>query len=464
MEDAGQNRRILHRRGKNGVTRIRTSRDAALEVLKRVEINSSYADLALEKILKSSTLDARDIRLATELTFGCIRWQKKIDYMLDAFLRTKVDRLDPYTRNILRLGAYQLFFLERIPDYAAISEAVKQSKRFGTRGSSSLVNGVLRSIRERASEILYPSPEEKPVEYLSLFYSHPEWIVRRWLARYGFEETRSLCEADNSVPQLSIRANLTRVSREELVKRLEQDGVTASPGKYSDSSLSITAKGSITSLDSHREGFFQVQDESATLVSTLLDPRPGETVVDLCAGPGGKATNIAELMMNRGTVVAVDVRPVRLKFVLDNARRLGLNILFGVVGDGRVFHARNIDRAIVDAPCSGLGVLRRRADLRWRMNEEEIENLSELQLALLLNIAHSIRPGGVLVYSTCTLEPEENEQVVSRFLELRDDFRVENAGAFVDRSLVDKNGFFRSFPHRDGIDGAFATRLVKMMR
>ncbi len=444
--------------------RIRTSRDAALEVLKRVEVNSSYADLALERILKVSALDARDIRLATELTFGCIRWQKKIDHMLDAFLRTKVERLDPYTRNILRLGTYQLAFLERIPNYAAISEAVKQSKKFGTKGSSSLVNGVLRSIAERASDIPYPDPKDKPVEYLSLFYSHPEWVVRRWVARYGFDETRSLCEADNSVAQLSARANLTKVSRDELARRLEQDGVAATPGNYSKSSLSISAKGSITLLDSYREGLFQVQDESATLVSTLLDPKPGETVVDLCAGPGGKATNIAELMMNQGTVIAVDVRPVRLKFVLDNARRLGLNILFGVVADGRVFRARDIDRVIVDAPCSGLGVLRRRADLRWRMNEEEIENLSRLQLALLLNIADSVRPGGVLVYSTCTLEPEENELVVYRFLELREDFRLENAGAFVDRSLVDKDGFYRSFPHRDGIDGAFATRLVKMVR
>lgn len=438
-----------------------TSRDVALEVLRRVEVNSSYADLALEDILRGAELDARDRRLATELTFGCIRWRKRIDYVLDKFLKGSVSKLDPHTRNILRLGAYQLLFLDRIPDYAAISEAVKQSKRFGSRGCPSLVNGVLRSMAERGSDVVFPGLKQRAVEYISTFYSHPEWLVRRWVARYGVDGVERLCEANNSVALLSIRANLMKTTREELMKRLERENVSSQPGKYSNSSLSITLRESLTSLQAYRDGLFQVQDESSTLISELLDPKPGETIVDLCSGPGGKATNIAELMNDEGSVVAVDVRRSRLKFVLDNARRLGLNIIMGVVADGRTFKTRGADRVIVDAPCSGLGVLRRRADLRWRMSEKEIGNLSRLQLALLLNTADSVRTGGVLVYSTCTIEPEENELVVLKFLELRDDYRLENAGDFVCADLVDEKGFYHILPSRDGLDGAFAARLVR---
>lgn len=439
-----------------------TSRDVALEALQRVEVRSSYADLALEGILKGADLDPRDRRFATELTFGCIRWRKRIDYVLNIFVKGKVARLDPYTRNILRLGAYQVFFLDRVPDYAAISEAVKQSKKFGPKGCSSLVNGVLRSMAERGSDITFPDWKSKPAEYVSTFYSHPRWLVERWVKRYGIEETQRLCEANNSVPSLSIRTNLLKTTREELSERLRQEDVSSQPGRYSSSSLSIVTKGDLASLEAYRGGLFQVQDESSIVVSDMLDPKPGETVIDLCSGPGGKTTNIAELMRDRGLVIAVDIRRSRLKFVLDNARRLGLNIIVGVVADGQFFGTRSADRILVDAPCSGLGVLRRRADLRWRMSEKEIANLSRLQLALLLGVADSVRAGGVLVYSTCTIEPEENELVVNKFLELRGDFRLEGAGGFVAESLVDEAGFYRTLPHRQGLDGAFAARLVRV--
>lgn len=440
---------------------VLTSRDAALEALYRVEVRSSYADLALEGILKGSDLDPRDRRLATELTFGCIRWRKRIDYILSKFLKGEVARLDPYTRNILRLGAYQVFFLDRIPDYAAISEAVKQSKKFGSKGCSSLVNGVLRSMAERSSDIAFPDGKHQPVEHISTFYSHPRWLVDRWVKRYGVEETQRLCEANNSVPPLSIRANLLKTTREELSEKLQQENVSSQPGRLSSSSLSIVIRDDLASLEGYRKGLFQVQDESSVLVSDILEPRPGETIVDLCSGPGGKTTHIAELMEDEGLVIAVDIRRSRLKFVLDNAGRLGLNIIVGVVADGQFFGARSADRILVDAPCSGLGVLRRRADLRWRMSEKEIVNLSGLQLALLLSAADSVRAGGILVYSTCTIEPEENELVVSRFLELRGDYRLEDAGGFVASSLVDEEGYYRTLPHKQGLDGAFAARLVK---
>lgn len=440
---------------------VLTSRDAALEALYRVEVRSSYADLALEGILKGSDLDPRDRRLATELTFGCIRWRKRIDYILSKFLKGEVARLDPYTRNILRLGAYQVFFLDRIPDYAAISEAVKQSKKFGSKGCSSLVNGVLRSMAERSSDIAFPDGKHQPVEHISTFYSHPRWLVDRWVKRYGVEETQRLCEANNSIPPLSIRANLLKTTREELSEKLQQENVSSQPGRLSSSSLSIVIRDDLASLEGYRKGLFQVQDESSVLVSDILEPRPGETIVDLCSGPGGKTTHIAELMEDEGLVIAVDIRRSRLKFVLDNAGRLGLNIIVGVVADGQFFGARSADRILVDAPCSGLGVLRRRADLRWRMSEKEIVNLSGLQLALLLSAADSVRAGGILVYSTCTIEPEENELVVSRFLELRGDYRLEDAGGFVASSLVDEEGYYRTLPHKQGLDGAFAARLVK---
>lgn len=461
MEGSGQVGGVISGCGSITMKHAFTCRDAALEALYRVEVRSSYADLALEGILKGADLDPRDRRLATELTFGCIRWRKRIDYILNIFVKGEVARLDPYTRNILRLGAYQVFFLDRVPDYAAISEAVKQSKKFASKGSPSLVNGVLRSMAERSSDITFPDRKRQPVEYISTFYSHPRWLVDRWVKRYGVEETQRLCEANNSVPPLSIRANLLKTTREELSETLRQEDVSSQPGRHSSSSLSIVIKSDLASLEAYKSGLFQVQDESSTVVSDMLDPRPGEVIVDLCSGPGGKATNIVELMEDRGLVIAVDIRRSRLKFVLDNAGRLGLNIIVGVVADGQFFGARSADRILVDAPCSGLGVLRRRADLRWRMNAKEIVNLSRLQLALLLSAADSLRAGGVLVYSTCTIEPEENELVVSKFLELRGDFRLEDAGGFVADSLVDEEGFYRTLPHRQGLDGAFAARLAK---
>jgi 16S rRNA (cytosine967-C5)-methyltransferase len=441
-----------------------TARETALRVLRRLEESDLYADWALDSALRRARLHRRDRALVTELVNGVMRWRRYLDGALDHLLKgTRTVGLTPWIRNILRLGIYQILFLDKIPAAAATHESVSLAKKFGHTGTASLVNAVLRNaIRAGRVEPPYPPLTKDPVGHIGMRYSQPDWMVRRWLKRYGQEETIALCQANNQVPDVVVRVNPLKATVSRLREDLLSEGVTVVAGSLMRGYLHLKGVGDIRRLKAFRQGWLQVQDESAGLALLLLAPEPGEVILDLCSAPGGKTAHMAGFMGDRGLILAVDRHERRLRDLVDNCRRLGISSARPFVADGKELWVRPVDRVLVDAPCSGLGVLARRVDLRWRKKGEDIPRLVQLQLQLLMTGANVLKPGGVLVYSTCTIEDEENEEVVARLLAQRDDLRLERAASLVPDETVTENGFVRTFPHRDGLDGTFGARMRKV--
>jgi 16S rRNA (cytosine967-C5)-methyltransferase len=349
-------------------------------------------------------------------------------------------------------------FLDRIPPWAAVHESVELAKSLMPVGSDKFVNGVLRSLERHKSEITYPALSASPISHISLYYSHPGWMVKRWMERYGPQETMKLCEANNYKPPISIRANLLKTNRETLSVALRKEGAGTSPSKIAPDGLTIESEKRLDELTSYREGMFYVQDEASMLASYILDPKPGEVVLDLCSAPGGKATHIAELMENRGKVIALDVKEGRLKLIDHNCLRLGINIVETRCLDGRRAGRIDADRVIVDAPCSNLGTIRHHPDVKWNSSPDEIPLLARLQEELLAGGARNLKAGGVMVYSTCTIEPEENESVVGNFLTEHVNFRLEA----MEFGNLQSDGMLNLYPHRHGTDGFFIARLRRL--
>jgi 16S rRNA (cytosine967-C5)-methyltransferase len=446
-------------------------RETALQILSWLNTGQGRARDILDRTIRDQQIVDPDKSFLTELVYGTIRWRGNLDWVIGQFIhQKKLKKLPPEIVEILRLGLYQLFFLDSVPDHAAVNESVELAKKHGYNGLSGLVNAVLRrAIRDR-SKISYPDIQSDPVGYVSARYSYPEWMVRRWIERYGVSETIQLCSASNLRAPLYIRTNILKTSRYHLVSSLQEDGATATASCNLPESIRITdLPSSINGLPSYRLGWFQVQDESSMLASLILDPQPGETVIDACAAPGGKTTHIAELMQNRGKILAFDTDARRLPLVLKSCRRLGIDIVGALVANARnlddCLSDEKADRVIVDAPCTGLGVLRRNVEARWRRNPDQLETFPRLQYAILASAAGHVKPGGVLVYCTCTMEPEENQQVVARFLSNYPQFQVESVLPFLPaelqaKSLVTEEGYMQTYPHLHDMDGFFATRMV----
>jgi len=443
-----------------------TARETALRVLHRLDESDLFADWALDSALRRSHLQRRDRALVTELVNGVLRWRKYLDGVLDYLLKgTRTAGLTSWIRNILRIGLYQILFLDKIPPAVATHESVSLAKKFGHTGTASLVNAVLRNaIKAGRIETFYPPLAKDPVGHIGMRYSHPDWMVRRWLERYGQEDTIALCLANNQVPGVVVRVNPLKTTVDRLKENLRSEGLKVDNGSLVPGYLHLKRVGDIRRLEAFRQGWFQVQDESAGLSLLLLAPEPGEVILDLCSAPGGKTAHIAGLMGDRGLILAVDRHKRRLKDLVDNCHRLGISSARPLVADGKNLWVQPVDRVLVDAPCSGLGVLARRVDLRWGKKDEDIPRLAQLQLQLLMTGANVLKPGGVLVYSTCTIEDQENEEVVASLLFQRDDLRLESATSFVPAETVTEKGFVRTFPHRDGLDGTFAARLRKLKR
>lgn len=442
-------------------------RELALRVLVEVE-KGAYADVAFGRLSRREE-DARERAFAQELAYGVVRRLLPIDRSLARHLRHPLEKLPAPVRNSLRLGAYELLYGGGRA-YAAVSQAVELARAHGHGGTASLVNAVLRRIA-RDPRPAGPDPGAGEVERISLEYSCPEWLVRRWVARLGAGEAGALCAALNRTPPLAGRCNLTRIGVADLLARLEGEGVRVRPGRYRPECFVLEdSPRPVAELPSFREGLFSLQDEGSALVAPVLDPRPGLRVVDACSAPGTKTAHLLELMGGNGEVLAVDVHPGRLRLVEEGCARLGLGGLHTVAGDARrlaellppAWQGR-ADRILVDAPCSGLGALARRPDLRWRRREEDLATLSALQREILDGAAAALDPGGVLVYSTCTTEPEENQQVVEAFLARHPEFAADDLGPWVPAALAGecRNGWLQLWPHRHGVDGFFICRLRK---
>jgi 16S rRNA (cytosine967-C5)-methyltransferase len=441
----------------------------ALRVLERVQRAGAYADIALHHALGRSGLPAPDRAFAMDLVHGTLRWRGRIDYLLSRTLDRDLEKLEPLVATALRLGAYQLIFSERVPATAAVDESVRCIRAAGVERATGLVNAVLRRLASEHEQIPLPKLEDEPVDHLTHALSVPRWIAERWVELYWPAEAAALARASNEPPPLTVRINRRRGSASLLLDELRERFPEATPCRVARDGIVLGRRGNPGLDPAFLAGRYTVQDEAAQLVVGLLDPLPGERILDACAAPGGKATAIAERIGEAGRVFAVDRHARRLGLVLRAARRLTLRGITCVERDAtrplRDLAAGELfDRVLVDAPCSGLGTLRRNPDARWRIGPGDPPRLAEIQEAILRNAAAVVKPGGTLVYSTCTLLPEENEAVVEAFLNSADDF----APVAADRvpaevsSVVGSDGVLRCLPHLHDTDGFFAARLERL--
>jgi 16S rRNA (cytosine967-C5)-methyltransferase len=437
------------------------ARGTAVKVLNRVERTDSYLDRVLDAEIKSSDLSDVDKGLLNELAHGVLRWRSRLDWILNGFSHGNFSKTEINLKNALRVALYQVLFLDRVPHAAAVNEAVEFIKRLRGEKPAGLANAVLRNIIRNLDGIRYPDPAEDLLQYLSVYYSHPPWIVKRWMERYGEEETRKLLSVNNERPALHLRINRLKAEPGEFLRRLDEQHIEYTGSQYLGYFVRVRSLSKIGQMDLFRNGFFTIQDESAALPCLLLDPQPGERVIDLCAAPGGKTTNMAELMANQGEILAVEKYEAKLQQIRSAATRLGLSNIAFVLGDGTTLAAEPADRILVDAPCSGLGVLMKKPDMKWKREATDLPGLLRLQRDLLEGAARLLKPGGVMVYSTCTTEPEENEQMVHAFLAGHGEFALENARPYVSHDLVTPEGLVQTFPHRHAMDGSFAARLRK---
>jgi len=445
----------------------KNARLLAVLILTRVETEGAYANELLRSRLEDME-DVRDRHLTTALVNGVLKNKLTLDYALRRHLSKPMSSLPHDVRAVLRTGVFQILLLDKIPVSAAVNESVKIVKQIN-KGFAPLVNSVLHKIVETGWDFKWP--DKDPGRYLSVKYSHPEWMVKRWLRRWGSLETELLLQANNHPSPTCIRTNTLKVSRDELIKKLESIEMKVEESSKIPEALFIEDFGAVERLEAFQEGLFTVQDESSQLVSHILGVKPGDRVLDVCSAPGGKTTHMAQLMQNSGTITALDIYPQKLSQVEELAERLGITIIRTHEGDARFLEGveGEFTRVLVDAPCSGLGVIRRRADLRWQKREDEISKLPELQLEILLKAADKVEKGGELVYSTCTIEPEENFEIVKEFRRLRPEFTAVDLSESLPFSVNEENdirqlkrGVWQILPHHHEMDGFFLAKFRRI--
>lgn len=440
-------------------------------MLTRVETEQAYSNLLLNQSLAKHRLDKADAGLATELVYGTIQRQNTLDYHLDRFVAKGIAKLEPWVRSLLRLSLYQLIYLDRIPEHAAVNEAVELAKRKGHAGISGMVNGVLRNALRRKAELVVPHSLD-PAARLALEQSHPQWLVEDWIERYGAATAERICRANNEPPHAGVRVNTLRLSRDTLLARMREAGLTARPSALSPTGIVVESGGNMALTPWYAAGELSVQDESSMLVAEMADPRPGMRVLDCCAAPGGKTAHMAELMNDAGRIVACDLHEHKRELIEAQAKRLGLRCVETRTLDARhlrqSFEAASFERILLDAPCTGLGVIRRKPDIKWTKSRDDVAEIAKLQAELLAGAAGLLAPDGILVYSTCTMSEEENERVVAGFLRDHPEFVPERPPAALAARLpegtIAEGGAVTVLPHLFGSDGFFIARLRKRAR
>ena len=433
-------------------------RNLAVRVLNEVHEEDAYANVALARNLRKAQLTDVDRRFLTELVYGAVKAGGTLDWMIRRYVDRPVRKIAPMIRNILRLGFYQIFYMDKVPDSAACNECVELAKKYGQPGTGKSVNAVLRSAVRAPEKCVFPHGKGHATEELALKSFHPQWIVKRWIKSFGYDAAAAICAFDNEDAVLSLRANTLKTTREELLARLKEEGAVAPEG------ILCQKHGALDKMASLQEGLFQVQDESSMQVAHVVAPEPREFVIDCCSAPGGKTTHMAALMKNEGRIVAGDIYEHKLARIDENAKRLGIKIIDTELLDARDVgkrFPRQADRVLVDAPCSGLGVLRRKPDARWRKSEEELKKLPQLQLDILTSASEAVKIGGVLVYSTCTIDRKENEEVVEAFLATHPQFEIEETGAYLPTKPRNAK-MVQLYPNIDGTDGFFIARMKRM--
>ena len=436
------------------------SRKAALRVLVNCRTNGAWADAALNVQIRRDGLSGADAALCSRIVYGVLQNQLLLDHYISAYCSQKPDHLQPPLLDILRIGAYQILFLDKIPDSAAVNESVELAKMFKRGQAAGLVNAVLRKISKN-KENLPEIPGQNPERTLSIRYSHPRWLVKRLLSVLGVEETEKFLAANNDVAPMTVQVNPMKTSAEKLTAELTEAGVTVKPHAWVPDCLELSGTGDLTALRAFREGDFMVQDPAARLVSLIADVKPGQRVLDVCAAPGGKSFSAAFAMGNQGSIQSCDLHENKLKRVRESAERLGITCIEAAPADGRVFKPEwenAFDVVLVDAPCSGLGIIRKKPDTRYK-KADELFALPVIQTAILENAARYVAPGGTVVYSTCTILPEENEQVSDAFLAEHPEFSRES---FTLPEPVGKtDGRLTLWPQRHDTDGFYICRMTR---
>ena len=439
------------------------AREAAAKILLAVHEENAYANVVLAREIRKLRLEDRDRRFVTEIVYGTTKAGMTLDWILQRYINRPLKKISPMVREILRTGMYQIFYMEKVPPSAACNEAVELAKKYSHIGTVKFVNAVLRTAARQPEKAAFPIG--KKAEYLALSAFHPVWLVKKWIAQFGYEETTELCAFNNGQPNLSLRANTLKCSQKELLDKLCTEGAEGTASEWTPEGVLCQAHGSLDMMEALQQGFCQVQDESSMLVAHVVDPQPGEFIIDACSAPGGKATHMAALMKNQGRILAGDIYPHKLARIEENARRLSIEIIETVLLDARKIgenFTEQADRVLADVPCSGLGVLRRKPDARWKKQPSELEELPLLQFEILESASKAVKKGGILVYSTCTIVPEENQQVVEKFLKKHKEFLLENTGEFLPLKHREEK-MVQLYPHKDGTDGFFIVRMKRMV-
>jgi 16S rRNA (cytosine967-C5)-methyltransferase len=442
-----------------------TARQTALQILHTLETQHAYTDVVLRQVLRHSTLERRDRAFVTDCVYGVMRWQAKIDWLLGHVCRRPLETLTPWIRSALRLGVYQCLWMERVPERAAVHETVALARRFGHQGTARFVNGVLRTLLREHTTYRLPDVTTCPATHLAVAYSHPQWLVERWLQRYGWERTQALCAANNRPAGITLRANTLRTTPDALARRLQHEGLQhITPSHVVPEGLIVQGIDRLETLPSYTEGLFQVQDQGAMLVAPLCQARPRQRWLDVCAAPGGKATHLAQLMLDTGHILALDLQPGRVRLLGHNIKRLRLSSVTALVADATCAPPIQglCDGMLIDAPCSGFGVLRRHPDIKWRKTATDLMALQAVQLQLLHTQQAWLAAHGVLVYSVCSNEPEETHQVIQRFLADHPDMRLDTIThplASQSPGSAASHGTLNVTPEQWGTEGVFVARL-----
>lgn len=445
--------------------KTKNTREAIANLLTTIEKDKSYVQLTLKQELED--FEVADRAFMTEVINGTIKYKIRLDYIINQYSKTPVSKMKPFIRNILRMSVYQLLFLEKVPPSAAINEAVKIVHKRKMSNLAGFMNGVLRTIDRQREAIVYPDRKKDAITYLSVYYSLPEWLIKTWLSEYSIEVVEKICNALNERPQVSIRVNTLKTSFEKLFEVLQEEGMRVTKGSLLENAcMYLGGTGAIQESPSFKRGEWTVQDESAMLVTHILAPQAGDKVLDMCSAPGGKSTHIAEYMKNKGQVVSTDIHPHKIEIIKKNAERLGCHIIEPVLQDGTKkveAWVASFDKVLLDAPCSGLGIIKRKPDIRYSKSEADLEEIASLQKQLLGVAVNYLKVGGTLVYSTCTLSQKENEEMVAYALGAYP-LELSSIEASVPEPLkpyVQKGSYIQILPFVAHTDGFFIAKFTK---
>lgn len=443
----------------------KNSRETALKILNEVTDQNAYSNLSINKNIDKTTTD-QDAALIREIVYGVLENKIYIDYVIRSFSSVRLKKISSIVMNILRIGIYQMLFMDRIPDSASVNESVKLAKKHTHKGSQGFVNGLLRNVSRNKENIEFPDKEKDRVKYLSVKYSHPEWMIERWIEDFGFSFTEELVEANNKKPKLNIRTNTLKIDRDSLMEKLKQRDLICEKTRYSNDGIIVMNPVNIIMTQEFKDGLFQIQDESSMLVSQIINPEENSFILDVCSAPGGKTTHLAQKMNNKGKIIARDIHDHKLILINENSERLGIDIIHTEIYDATKLDEsliQKVDYCLVDAPCSGLGLIRRKPDIKWNKTESDIEGIKELQYKILETSSKYVKTGGTLIYSTCTIEKDENINLLNRFLETHSEFELDDFKSLIDNSgeIVKNLGYLELFPNINNTDGFFIAKMIR---